>query len=66
MDIICITMGELYAKLPIKLFYTPNHAEGVGHEHIRAEPIDPMDICQERAKRKSNHTIYCGLRRKQK
>ena len=59
-------MGELYAELPIKLFYTPNHAEEVGHELIRVEPIEPKGIHQERAKRKPNRTIYCGLRKKQK
>ena len=61
MDIIYIMMGELYTELPIKLFYTPNHAEEVGHELIRVEPIEPKDICQERAKRKPNHTIYFRL-----
>ena len=61
MDIIYIMMGEVYTELPIKLFYTPNHAEEVGHELIRVEPIEPKGICQERAKRKPNRTIYCGL-----
>ena len=54
-------MSELYAELPIKLFYTPNHAEEVGHELIRDEPKELKEICQERAKRKPNCTIYCGL-----
>ena len=61
MDIIYIMAGELYDEQPIKLFYTPNHAEGVGQELIRVEPIEPKDICQDRAKWKPNHTIYCGL-----
>ena len=61
MDIIYIIVGELYAKLPIKLFQTPNYAEEVWHKLIRIKPIEPKDICQERAKRKPNHTIYCGL-----
>ena len=61
MDIIYITVGELYVELPIKLFYTPNHAEEVGHELIRDEPKELKDICQERPKRKPNYTIYCGL-----
>ena len=54
-------MGDLYVELPIKLFYTPNHAEEVGHAVIKAVPIEPMEICQEKAKRKPNCTIYCGL-----
>ena len=61
MDIINIIMGELYTELPIKLFRTPNYAEEVWHELIRIKPIEPKDICQERAKRKPNHTIDCGL-----
>ena len=61
MDIIYITVGELYVELPIKLFYTPNHAEEVGHELIRDEPKELKHICQERPKRKPNYTIYCGL-----
>ena len=66
MDIIYIMVGELYAILPIKLFHTPNHVEEVGHELIEVKPIEPKDICQERAKRKPNRTIYYGLLRKQK
>ena len=66
MDIIYIMVGELYAELPIKLFYTPNHTEEVGHELIRANTIEGKDICQERAKRKPNCTIYYGLCKKQK
>ena len=54
-------MGELYAELPIKLFQTPNYAEEVWHKLIKIKPIEPKDICQERAKRKPNHTIDCGL-----
>ena len=54
-------MGELYAELAIKLFYTPNHAEEVGHELVKVEPIGPKDICQEKAKRKPSYAIYCGL-----
>ena len=54
-------VGEFQAELPIKLFYTPNHTEEVAHELIRVKPIEPKDICQERAKRKPNRTIYCGL-----
>ena len=61
MDIIYIMVGELYTELPIKLFYTPIHVEEVGHELNRVEPIEPKDICQERAKRKPNHTIYFRL-----
>ena len=61
MGIIYIMVGELYTELPIKLFYTPKYAEEVGYELIWVEPIEPKDICQERAKRKPNHTIYCGL-----
>ena len=60
-DIIYITVGELYTKLPIKLFYTLNHAEEVGHELIRDKAKELKDICQERPKRKPNRTIYCGL-----
>ena len=45
MDIIYIVVGELYTELPIKLFYTPNHAEKVGYELIWVEPIEPKDIC---------------------
>ena len=66
MDIIYIIPGELYTELPIKLFYTPNHAEEVGYEFIWVEPIEPKDIYQGRAKRKPNCTIYYGLWRKQK
>ena len=66
MDIIYIMVGELYAELPVKLFYTPNHAEDVGHELIRANTIKAKDICQERAKRKPNRNIYYRLQRKQK
>ena len=58
-------VGELYSELQIKLFYTPNPMEEFGHALIRAKPTEPMDICKERAKRKPNHTIYCGLRREQ-
>ena len=54
-------VGELYSELHIKLFCKPNHVEVVWHELIRAKPIEPMDICQERAKTKPNHTIYYGL-----
>ena len=54
-------MGELYTEQPIKLFYTPNHTEEVAHELIRVEPIEPKDICQERAKRKPNCAFYYGL-----
>ena len=61
MDIIYIIVGELYAELPIKLFRTPNYVEEVWHELIRIKPIEPKDICQERVKRKPNHTIDCGL-----
>ena len=61
MDLIYIMVGELYAELPIKLFYTQNHVEEVGHELIRDEPKELKEICQERAKRKPNCTIYCGL-----
>ena len=61
MDIIYIMVGELYVELTIKLFYTPNHAEEVGHVVIKAVPIEPMEICQKKAKRKPNCTIYCGL-----
>ena len=61
MDIIYIKVGELYVKLLIKLFRSPNYAKEVWHELIRVEPIEPKDICQERVKRKPNHTIYCGL-----
>ena len=61
MDIIYIMMGELYTELHIKLFYTPNHTEEVAHELIRVEPIEPKDICQERAKRKPNRAFYYGL-----
>ena len=57
---------ELWAELPIKLLYTPNHAEEVGHAFIRAEPIKPKDMNQERAKRKPNPTFYNELLRKQK
>ena len=60
-DIIYIMVGELYSELHIKLFCKPNHVEVVWHELIKAKPIEPMDICQERAKRKPNHTIYYGL-----
>ena len=60
-DIIYIMVGELYTELPIKLFYTPSHAEEVGHAIIKAVPIEPMHICQEKGKRKPNRTIYCGL-----
>ena len=66
MDIIYIMVGVLYAELPIKFFYTPNHVEEVGNELIRADTIEGKDICQERAKRKPNRTIYYGLLRKQK
>ena len=61
MDIIYIMVGELYVVLPIKLFHTPNHVEEIGHELIEVDPIEPKDICQERAKRKPNHTIDFGL-----
>ena len=54
-------VSELYSELKIKLFYTPNLAEEFGHALIRAKPIETMDICQERAKRKPNCTIYYGL-----
>ena len=54
-------VGELYDEQPIKLFYTPNHAEEVGQELIWVEPIEPKDKCQDRAKWKPNRTIYCGL-----
>ena len=43
-------VGELYTELPIKLFYTPNHAEEVGYELIWVEPIEPMEKYQEREK----------------
>ena len=59
-------VGELWAELPIKLLYAPNHAEEVGHAFIRAKPIKPKDMNQERAKRKPNPTFYSGLLRKQK
>ena len=61
MDIIYIMVGVLYVELPIKLFRTPNYAEEVWHELNKVEPIEPKDICQERAKRKPNHTIDCGI-----
>ena len=59
-------VGELWAELPIKLLYTPNRTEEVGHAFIRAEPIKPKDMNQERAKRKPNPTFYSELLRKQK
>ena len=59
-------VGELWAKLPIKLHYTPNHVEEVGLAFIRTGPIKPKDMYQERAKRKPNPTFYSGLLRKQK
>ena len=59
-------VSELYSELQIKLFYTPNLTEEFRHALIRAKPIETMDICQERAKRKPNRTIYYGLLRKQK
>ena len=37
----------------IKLFYTPNLAEEVGHAFIRVEPIEVKDMYQERAKSKT-------------
>ena len=52
--------------MPIKLFYTPNHIEGVRHALIRVEPIELEDMYQERAKKKPNPTLYYGLFRKQK
>ena len=53
--------GELCAEMPIQLFYSPYLMEEIGHALIRDEPIEPMDICQEKAKRKPNRTIYCRL-----
>ena len=58
-------VGEIYAELQIKLFYTPNPTEEFGHALIRAKTIEPMDICQERAKRKPNHNFYYRLLRNQ-
>ena len=61
MDIIYIKVGELYVKLLIKLFRSPNYAKEVWHEFIRDKPIEPKDLCQERSIRKPNRTINCGL-----
>ena len=49
----------------IKLFYKPNLAEEVGHAFIRAKPIEPKDMYQERPKRKPNHNFYYRLLRNQ-
>ena len=50
-------VGELQAELPIKLFFTLNHTKEVGLAFTRAEPIEPKDMYQERAKRKPNTTF---------